>query len=153
MSPSCSSLKRMTCSSARLIINILRKMPSCFSFERSGNIFPPKIYLGHNKNHSRHRELSEGYAQTREIYCLMGRIVKRKNGCRRLRRLTIELRIVAKDAFLVERQASRRCEISGKPWARRNSIVERDDTRTLGFQLCHPARKGVTQAGDHLEHR
>jgi predicted transcriptional regulator len=33
----------MTCSSARLIISMLRKMPSCFSRERSGNIFPPKI--------------------------------------------------------------------------------------------------------------
>src|SRR4030095_10581325 len=43
----------MTCSSARLIISILRKMPSCFSRDISGNIFPPEIYFGYNKNHSR----------------------------------------------------------------------------------------------------
>src|SRR5215831_4676867 len=68
MRPSCSSLKRMTCSSARRIISILRKMPSCFSRERSGNIFPPEIYLGqNNKIHAR---------WTNGIYCVMGGVVK-----------------------------------------------------------------------------
>src|SRR4029453_12500343 len=60
---------------------------------------------------------------------------------------------MAKDAFLIERQAPRRREISGKAWARRNAIVQRHHTRILGFYFRHPTRKGVAQAGDHLEHR
>ena len=60
---------------------------------------------------------------------------------------------MAKDTFLIKRQTTRRREISGDPGSRRNPIVQRHRARILGFQFCHPPRKGVAQAGDHLEHR
>ncbi len=58
-----------------------------------------------------------------------------------------------KDALLVERQAPRRLEVSGNPAASRNAIVQRDQSRVCGLQSRHRARKGIAQAGDHLEHR
>src|SRR5262245_825377 len=71
MRPSCSSLKRITCSSARRIISILRNMPNCFSREGSGNIFPPKIISDRTiKSHAR---------WTNGIYCVMGGVVKGKS--------------------------------------------------------------------------
>src|SRR4029077_9478964 len=65
--------------------------------------------------------------------------------------LPVELAIIAKDAFLVERQSTRRRQIGSKPRASRDAIVQRHQSRVFGFPLCHRSWKGVAQAGDHLE--
>jgi len=66
-------------------------------------------------------------------------------------RLAIELRIVAKNAFLVERQAPRRRQIVGEPRADANAVVEPHHTLVFGLEFRDGAGKGLTEASNQLE--
>ena len=60
---------------------------------------------------------------------------------------------MAKDPFLIERQATLGREICGEPRTRRDSVVQRDHSSMFAFLLCHRAWKCVAQTFDHLEER
>src|SRR5208283_2443751 len=70
-----------------------------------------------------------------------------------LARLLVKFRIMAKDAFLVKRQAALRGKIPGNPLAGRHSCAQRHDVPVPSRISCHRVRKRVAQSGNDLEQR
>src|SRR5690348_18454480 len=67
--------------------------------------------------------------------------------------LPIELRIVAKDVFLVERKAPPGVQVLGQTGTDRDAIVKRYRARKFFLKLRDGIGKGVAQPGDHLKQR
>ena len=68
-------------------------------------------------------------------------------------RLPVELRVMAEDALLVERQAALRGEIRGNPWTGRYARVQRHHVPIPSREPRHRVRKRVMQPGHDLEQR
>src|SRR5437867_6210 len=71
----------------------------------------------------------------------------------RLYSLLVQLRVVAKNAFLIERYPPLGAEIREESRSGGDAIVECDHASILGFKSRHRAWKRVAQAGNHLKHR
>src|SRR5215469_582342 len=66
---------------------------------------------------------------------------------------SIELFEIAIDAPLTERNAPRRCQISGYPRPSRDPVMQRDETGNLPFEALHAPGEGVAQPFDALKQR